>query len=94
MTHTSLRRLGLVQLAAIGVLAVSIGALAYFSIAAHSALCTFKSDLEQRLAANKALLEEDGPIITAYGLRVPRGVLETNVRSQEATVESLDQLHC
>lgn len=93
--HPSLRTLGLVQLIALAVLAISVGILGYFSITAQSALCAFKGDLQRRLDANQAILTaQKDPIIRAYGLTVPRSVVVSNVRAQKATLDSLDSLYC
>ena len=95
LRRPSLRTLGVVQLVAIIVLAISVGILAYFAITTQYALCAFKGDLEGRLAANRAILAtETDPIIRAYGLRIPRSVVASNARSQQATLDSLDSLYC
>lgn len=90
-----LRSLAVVQLLAIIVLAISVGILAWFSITSQYALCAFKGDLEHRLASNEEILANTSdPIIRAYGLRIPRSVIQNNVRGQRATLKSLDNLYC
>lgn len=90
-----LRTLALVQLVALGVLIVSVLVLGWFAVSTQYALCAFKHDLEARAAANQEILDQEkDPIIRAFGLRIPRTVIQSNLRGQRATLRSLDGLYC
>lgn len=61
----------------------------------NDALCAFKGDLEMRAAANARILaENEGEIIAVFGIQIPRDVLQSNLRGQQATLKSLDSLEC
>jgi hypothetical protein len=60
----------------------------------HSALCTFRTDLQQRADASAAYLERTKGDIILGTFRVTRAALIVTVNNQEKTLESLDSLHC
>lgn len=61
----------------------------------HDALCSLKSDLENRAQANRDILSStDDEVIDLFGIQVPRSVIENNLRGQDATLAALSSLEC
>ena len=82
------------------VLGLMIAALALaftlISLQTHTALCTFRADLEKRVEATEKFLH-DNPHLTSlrFGSAVvTRGQLLVQARTQRATLKSLDELNC
>lgn len=92
MRRLSLSVYSKVQLGALGALLLSVVVLGLLALQTHNAICSFRGDLEQRIENNQVLLNDHpgDQIISAYGLQIPRTVLENNLRGQRATLASLD----
>ena len=93
-TSRSVRVWAWVLLAAMLVLLVSVGALAYHAIQTHDALCNFKGDLERRAEQTEMFIGE-----IRNGVREPiPGIsladLERSYANQTATLASLSDLDC
>lgn len=92
MTH---RFWSMVELLAVVAVGVTVLVLALFAFVTHDALCSFKSDLDQRtLTAERLLTENQGPVIEVFGLEIPRDELEREYLSRKRALDSLDGLYC
>lgn len=71
--------------------------LLYLGVESHQALCVFRNDLATRTQANDAFLQmTPAERVAKYGQlgRIPPSTIEQSLRSQQATLRSLDSLHC
>jgi hypothetical protein len=89
--------LGILLCAAVGVLV--LGVMAFQQIetnaTAHAALCALKAKHTRDVASTQELLDENpGPVIRAFGLRIPRSILEANLADDKGTLNSLGTLDC
>jgi ABC-type transport system involved in cytochrome bd biosynthesis fused ATPase/permease subunit len=84
------------QVVALVALGAMVLVLAIFAFVTHSALCSFKGDLESRVAVSQAILDdnEGQEIIRAFGLEIPRDQAESQLANQRRTLESLNALYC
>ncbi len=63
----------------------------WYAINTNRSLCTFRSDLEQRVDGTRVFLRlSKDPLIAG----VPRAAIQQNLRNQQATLDSLSGLHC
>lgn len=81
-------RLAWLQLWALVLLALSVALLALLALQSHSALCTFKDDLETRRDTTRAFIESHHEGIPG----ISRADLDRSLAGQEATLRSLGSL--
>jgi hypothetical protein len=62
---------------------------------AHAAMCALKTKQARDVANAQKLLDDNpGPIVRAFGLRIPRSFLEANLADDKGTLVSLRPLDC
>ena len=93
-TSSSVRVWTWAQLAAMLVLLVSVGALAYYAIQTHDALCKFKGDLENRAEQTAMFVGEieSGKRESIPGISLAD--LRRSYSNQVRTLSSLSGLDC
>lgn len=88
------RKLLILDLAIGAMLLLLTAVFIFFLLQTHGALCTLRGDLQDRVDRSKAYLAEHPGDLKFGDTVIPRSQFESQVANQEATLKSLDELHC
>jgi hypothetical protein len=73
------------------VITILVGYMAWRLSAINDSLCTFRSDLQTRVDGTKEYLDHPDKY---PGIKIPRSVIESQLKAQQQTIDSLSSLHC